>query len=523
MRAATGRWSTGRMPARQVPRPAWSTATGARSSGPGERPGAAPAARHREQLPDLVRGHRPAGRDAHGDRARPARPRRLRQAARRLLDRRLRQRDARPALRARHRAGDGRRPLPRRRDRAAVRLPVPRALPAAGAGRQRRAGPGALRRAAGGHPARRRAGAHRADRRLRSAALRPAGARAGRPGGGLAAGARPGRGRRRAARRSRTSRRGGRSCARCAASSTPAARRSPRSTGSTSPTPSRMLVVWGSRDPIVPALHAETVRALVPSARIEVFDGAGHWPHLDEPDRFCDVLLDFIATTEPAAHDLDSWRRAALPELGRGAAARRALRLPSVPSVHGRGALGRRRRGGGPAGAACAAGGPARRPAARVLVLDRAEFPRDKVCGDGIAPEALDVLAGLGIDPRRPDRGIRRRRRGCGCGPRAGRRWSGRCAARRASCRAPSSTHRLLTAALASGAEFRRHVVRRLEVAPDHVEVDGVLTRGGRRRGRRRGVGRPPGARHRPEPAAPAGDRDPRLRAGAARAWRTCS
>ena len=70
-----------------------------------------------------------------------------------------------------------------------------------------------------------------------------------------------------------------------------------------------MLVVWGSRDPIVPALHAEAVRELVASARVEVFDGAGHWAHLDEPDRFCDVLLDFIATTEPAAHDLDSWRR----------------------------------------------------------------------------------------------------------------------------------------------------------------------------------------------------------------------
>jgi pimeloyl-ACP methyl ester carboxylesterase len=70
-----------------------------------------------------------------------------------------------------------------------------------------------------------------------------------------------------------------------------------------------MLVVWGSRDPIVPAVHAESVRELVPSARIEVFEGAGHWAHLDEPDRFCDVLLDFIATTEPAAHDMDSWRR----------------------------------------------------------------------------------------------------------------------------------------------------------------------------------------------------------------------
>jgi pimeloyl-ACP methyl ester carboxylesterase len=70
-----------------------------------------------------------------------------------------------------------------------------------------------------------------------------------------------------------------------------------------------MLVIWGSRDPIVPAQHAEAVRALVPSARVEVFEGAGHWPHLDDPDRFVDVLLDFLVTTEPAAHDRDSWRR----------------------------------------------------------------------------------------------------------------------------------------------------------------------------------------------------------------------
>jgi pimeloyl-ACP methyl ester carboxylesterase len=70
-----------------------------------------------------------------------------------------------------------------------------------------------------------------------------------------------------------------------------------------------MLVIWGSRDPIVPALHAETVRELVPTARVEVFQGAGHWPHLDDPDRFCDLLLDFISSTEPAEHDMDTWRQ----------------------------------------------------------------------------------------------------------------------------------------------------------------------------------------------------------------------
>ena len=38
-------------------------------------------------------------------------------------------------------------------------------------------------------------------------------------------------------------------------------------------------------------------------------DASHRIPHLDDPDRFCDVLLDWIGGTEPAAHDLDSWRR----------------------------------------------------------------------------------------------------------------------------------------------------------------------------------------------------------------------
>jgi geranylgeranyl reductase family protein len=51
--------------------------------------------------------------------------------------------------------------------------------------------------------------------------------------------------------------------------------------------------------------------------------------------------------------------------------------------------------GAGPAGAAAALA--ACRAGARVLLLDRAGFPRDKACGDGVAAEAVDVLAGLGV------------------------------------------------------------------------------------------------------------------------------
>jgi pimeloyl-ACP methyl ester carboxylesterase len=87
-----------------------------------------------------------------------------------------------------------------------------------------------------------------------------------------------------------------------------------------------MLVIWGGRDPIVPAQHAQTVRTVVPSARVEMFPDAGHWPHLDDPDRFCDVLLDFMATTQPASHNRDTWR-ALLSQEKEGAA------KPSARSV----------------------------------------------------------------------------------------------------------------------------------------------------------------------------------------------
>ena len=36
--------------------------------------------------------------------------------------------------------------------------------------------------------------------------------------------------------------------------------------------------------------------AAVPDCRVELFEGAGHFPHLDDPDRFAQVLRDFMAS-----------------------------------------------------------------------------------------------------------------------------------------------------------------------------------------------------------------------------------
>jgi menaquinone-9 beta-reductase len=53
--------------------------------------------------------------------------------------------------------------------------------------------------------------------------------------------------------------------------------------------------------------------------------------------------------------------------------------------------------GAGPAGTATALSAIHAGPGLRVLLLDRADFPRDKSCGDGIAPHVLDRLGRIGV------------------------------------------------------------------------------------------------------------------------------
>jgi len=53
--------------------------------------------------------------------------------------------------------------------------------------------------------------------------------------------------------------------------------------------------------------------------------------------------------------------------------------------------------GAGPAGSAAAI--HLARAGLAVLLLEKAEFPRDKVCGDGLTPRAVGELTALGIDP----------------------------------------------------------------------------------------------------------------------------
>ncbi|MGC4804420.1 geranylgeranyl reductase family protein [Micromonospora sp. DT233] len=126
--------------------------------------------------------------------------------------------------------------------------------------------------------------------------------------------------------------------------------------------------------------------------------------------------------------------------------------------------------GAGPAGAAAALA--ARRGGARVLLLDRADFPRDKACGDGIAAHALDVLADLGVTDAVDGYAPLPRLRLVGPG--------GGAVARelpRAAYTVPREVFdaRLVAAAVAAGVELRRHAVRRVEQRAGAVVLDGAV------------------------------------------------
>lgn len=60
------------------------------------------------------------------------------------------------------------------------------------------------------------------------------------------------------------------------------------------------MIVWGESDRIIPVEHAHRANAMLPGSRLEILDDAGHFPFNDHPDRFVDLMRDFIDTSEPA-------------------------------------------------------------------------------------------------------------------------------------------------------------------------------------------------------------------------------
>jgi pimeloyl-ACP methyl ester carboxylesterase len=70
------------------------------------------------------------------------------------------------------------------------------------------------------------------------------------------------------------------------------------------------LFVWGAKDRLIPSWHGVLAHRALPGSRLEVFEGAGHFPHLSDPERFVAVVRDFVATTpsRSAPRRIRPWR-----------------------------------------------------------------------------------------------------------------------------------------------------------------------------------------------------------------------
>jgi pimeloyl-ACP methyl ester carboxylesterase len=60
------------------------------------------------------------------------------------------------------------------------------------------------------------------------------------------------------------------------------------------------LIVWGDQDTMIPVDHAYKAHEAIPNSRLEIMEGVGHFPQVEDPIRFVEVLTDFLRTTQPS-------------------------------------------------------------------------------------------------------------------------------------------------------------------------------------------------------------------------------
>jgi non-heme chloroperoxidase len=62
------------------------------------------------------------------------------------------------------------------------------------------------------------------------------------------------------------------------------------------------LIIWGARDTFCPRQEQDTLLRAIPSARLMVYENAGHALHWEEPERFAADLADFVKSLGIPSH-----------------------------------------------------------------------------------------------------------------------------------------------------------------------------------------------------------------------------
>lgn len=57
----------------------------------------------------------------------------------------------------------------------------------------------------------------------------------------------------------------------------------------------KTLIIWGDCDRIIPVKHAYIAAAGLPNSQLEIFPDCGHHPYLEQPAKFEQLVLDFLA------------------------------------------------------------------------------------------------------------------------------------------------------------------------------------------------------------------------------------
>jgi pimeloyl-ACP methyl ester carboxylesterase len=62
------------------------------------------------------------------------------------------------------------------------------------------------------------------------------------------------------------------------------------------------LVLWGDDDRVVTPAYGRTYAESIPGARFETIPAAGHYPYLEQPERFVAAIVAFLREVGPPAH-----------------------------------------------------------------------------------------------------------------------------------------------------------------------------------------------------------------------------
>lgn len=66
-------------------------------------------------------------------------------------------------------------------------------------------------------------------------------------------------------------------------------------------------LIWGDRDPIIPVSHGHDTHAAMPGSRLEVIEGVGHYPHVEDPAAVEGALVEFMDSTDPGYIDRETF------------------------------------------------------------------------------------------------------------------------------------------------------------------------------------------------------------------------